>query len=178
MTTPFIGMIVAFAGNFAPRGWALCNGQTLQIAQSQALFAVIGTTYGGDGVRTFQLPNLQGRRIVHAGSTPGLSPYTIGQVGGAESVTLTSQQMPMHNHTVTAQGAGGTATSPSGAYPAQDGSGKPAIPIYASGSPSPAVTMATGMIGQAGGSQPAPVLDPYLCVNYIIALEGTFPSRN
>ena len=178
MSTPFIGQITAFAGNFAPRGWALCNGQTLSIQQNAALFSILGTTYGGNGTTTFQLPNLQGRVIIHPGSSPGLSTYVLGEVGGSENVTLLQNQMPIHTHTVTAQGAGGNAVSPANAFPAQDGSGKPAIPIYATGNPTPNVTMAPNVIGTAGGSVPVEVLNPYLCINFIIALEGTFPSRN
>jgi len=156
----------------------LCNGQTLAIQQYTALFSIIGTYYGGNGTTTFQLPNLQGRAIKGPGSAPGLSTYVIGEVGGLESVTLQQTQMPIHTHAVNAQSAGGNAVSPANAVPAQDGSGKTAIPMYTTGAVSAPVTMAPTMIGTAGSSLPTPVLDPYLCVTYIIAIEGTFPSRN
>jgi microcystin-dependent protein len=180
MDTPFLGSIVMFAGNFAPRGWALCNGQLLSIAQNTALFSILGTTYGGNGTTTFALPDLRGRAPVHPGQGPGLSPYSLGEQIGSETVTLLSNNMPAHNHVVNAS----TATSPNrgGTNPAGNllavtaNAGSYSVDIYASGNPG--TTMNPMMIGPAGGSQPFSILQPILCVNFIIALQGIFPSRN
>jgi len=173
MDEPFIGTIVMFAGNFAPRGWALCNGQLLSIAQNTALFSILGTTYGGDGVSNFALPDLRGRVPIHPGQGPGLSPYVEGQRGGAESATLTSNQLPAHSHPVncsnTTASRGGT--TPVGNVLAVTNSAE----IY---SATPNAQMSPQMIGNTGGNQPVAVVQPYLSVNFIIALQGIFPSRN
>jgi microcystin-dependent protein len=172
---PFLGEIKMFGGNFAPRGWALCNGQLMSIAQNTALFSILGTQFGGDGIQTFALPDLRGRIPVGSGSGPGLSPYTIGQLGGSEQVTLTTGQMPAHSHLVNADGAAGGKNLPTGNYP---GSVSPSATekIYSAGPPS--ATMNPGMIASAGNNLPVPVLQPYECVTFIIALQGVFPSRN
>jgi microcystin-dependent protein len=169
---PFIGQIIMFAGNFAPRGWALCDGQLLPIAQNTALFSILGTTYGGDGRTTFGLPDLRGRVPVHPGQGSGLSPYTLGQTAGSETVTLIETQMPMHTHVF----APGCSTDPpSSGNPAN---GVPAAQdVQAFGNPANA-SMLPGNSSVAGGSQPHENLQPLLCVNFIIALEGIFPSRN
>ncbi|MCX4248096.1 phage tail protein [Paraliomyxa miuraensis] len=168
---PFIGQIIMFAGNFAPRGWALCDGQLLPISQNQALFSILGTTYGGDGRTTFALPDLRGRASLHAGSGPGLTPRSLGQKSGEETVTLTVNQMPSHGHVVNAADTMANVRSPSNAVLAQEATG-----AYQNGRTD--VTMNPAMIGNSGGSQPHDNMQPYLVVNYIIALEGIFPSRN
>lgn len=179
MSEPFIGEIIMFGGNFAPRGWALCNGQLLSIAQNTALFSILGTTYGGDGQTTFALPNLQGRVAIHPGQGPGLSPYVLGQIGGTENVTLTTNQMPLHTHTATVNAAEAPQTvtdNPKGGVPAGSTGG----PQVYGAAPDGATTMNAGMVtnAPAGGSQPFSIIQPYLCVNFIIALQGIFPSRN
>lgn len=166
----FIGEIRAFGFTFAPRGWATCDGQLLAINQNQALFSLLGTTYGGDGVTTFALPDLRGRVSVHMGQGPGRSPYVAGQVGGAEAVTLTASQMPAHGHPVAASSAA-TDKNPSGNVPAYTGSA-------ASYGATLDLTMNQAMVGTAGGSQPHPNLQPYLTINWCIALMGEYPSRN
>jgi microcystin-dependent protein len=171
VSEPFVGEIRMFGFNFAPQGWAMCNGQTLPISQNQALFSLLGTTYGGNGQTTFQLPDLRGRLANHAGQGTGLSPYVLGQNGGTENVTLVQGQMPTHAHSVLANGSPATATRPGGAVLART-----TADIYAAAPDG--TTMNAGMIGTAGGSQPHPNLQPYLTVNFCIALQGIFPSRN
>jgi len=179
MAEPFLGEIRMFAGNFAPRGWALCNGQILPISQNTALFSLLGTTYGGDGIRTFALPNLQSRLPMHWGQGPGLSQRAIGEIAGTETVTLINSQMPIHNHAAIASNTAGDQLSPSGnvwAEPADtQGNTSNAFAALSAGN---AVTLAPQAIGNSGGSQPVPIMPPFLCVTYIIALEGIFPSRN
>lgn len=175
----FIGQITLFGGNFAPRGWALCNGQMLAISTNQALFAILGTIYGGNGTTNFALPNLQGRVPVHAGSGAGLSVYTLGQAGGSEEVTLNTTQMPMHNHMLTGSASNGDSDAPANAYFAQtydQNAGTNSLTYTAS--PSSQATMNPGVVTNAGGSQPHANLQPYLALNYIICLEGVFPARN
>ena len=171
MSQPYIGEIRLFGGNFAPRGYAFCNGQLLPIAQYDALFALIGTTYGGDGQTTFALPNLQGRLPVHFGSGAGLSPYTLGQAGGAETVTLVTTQLPQHGHPPLAQSNPGGG-SPSGGVWAAAGTA-----IYDTSGTPPDAPMRTDLVGTFGGSQPHDNIQPFLCINFIIALEGVFPSQ-
>lgn len=173
MSDQYLGEVRMFAGNFAPYGWALCNGQLLSIAQNTALFSLIGTYYGGDGVTTFALPNLQSRVAIHQGQGVGLSPYVVGQVGGNENITLTSQQMPQHNHTMaTFNGPGGT-IHPANAILASTTSDKP----YTTGA-SDGSTLNASAISFAGSSQPHSNIQPYLCITFIIALQGIYPSRN
>lgn len=172
---PFIGMIVGFGGNFAPRGWALCDGQLLAIASNSALFSILGTTYGGDGRTTFGLPDLRGRAVVHAGHGPGLSSVRLGEKGGAETVTLTVQQLPSHNHTATLHGetATPTASNPQDKMLAL-------AEIYADVIATDDRTFAPQSIQvqNTGGNQPVPIRSPYQAVNVIIALQGLFPSRS
>ena len=163
MATPFIGEVKMVSFNFAPKGWAFCNGQLLAISQNQALFSILGTTYGGNGVTTFALPNLQGAVPLHFSSS-----YSLGQVGGSENVTLNSNQAG-HTHLVKATATATTNTA-AGNFPAASASN-----IY--GSPAD-TTMNPGIVSQAGGSQPHTNLQPYLVVNFVIALVGVFPSRN
>lgn len=169
MSEPFIGQIMMFGGNFAPRGWALCNGQLLSIAQNTALFSILGTTFGGNGQTTFGLPNLQGRVPLHPGDGPGLSPRVLGEMGGEEAVTLLQTQLPPHSHTASATGGDATTSKPDGAVPASGGA-------YAAASDGS--TMSPSFIGGGGSSQPHDNMQPYQAVNFIIALEGIFPSRN
>lgn len=173
MAEPFIGSIVLFCGNFAPRGWATCDGQLLSIAQNTALFSILGTTFGGDGRTTFALPDLRGRVPLHPGSGPGLSTYILGESTGTESVTLLVSQMPAHNHTVAAPCSDGAPSTPSpvGAVAANQDQ----TPFYAA---SGTAAMAPATSSVAGGSQPHENRQPLLAINFIIALEGIFPSRN
>ncbi len=177
MSTPFIGEIRIFPYNFAVNGWAECNGQLISIAQNSTLFALIGTTYGGDGVNTYGLPDLRGRAALHQGQGPGLSPYTIGQSGGVDSVTLTTGQMGVHNHLAGADANAGNQRGPfdpltnaanvwAGSNHNQYSNAAPTIPL------SPAA------VGPAGGNQPHNNVAPQLVLNFQIALFGVFPSRN
>ena len=174
---PFIGQILMFAGNFAPRGWALCDGQLLPIAQNQALFSILGTTYGGDGRTTFALPDLRGRVAVHPGTGPGLSAYRLGQEGGTEAVTLTVNEMPAHNHAPKLRGvqARANANSPADAALATVRRRRDGYRAEA-----PDVDMIAGSVTEddEGGNAPHDNLQPHQCVNFIIALQGVFPSRN
>lgn len=161
-----------FGGNFAPRGWAFCNGQILPIAQNTALFSLLGTTYGGNGQTTFALPDLQGRYAMHWGNGPGLTPRTIGEAAGTESVTLVAPQLPAHNHTLSAS-AEGTADQ---GRPGKNTLATTSTPIYTAAAPD--TPMNASSIGSAGGSQPHDNMAPFQCVSFIIALEGIYPSRN
>lgn len=175
MSDPFVGEIRMFGGNFAPSGWSFCNGSVLPIAEYEALFTLIGTTYGGDGMETFALPDLRGRVPVHAGTGPGLSPYALGEQVGVESVTLTVAQTPAHSHPLSASSKPGTGTSPAGALPAATSSGA----LYTSGQPSSGVAMAADSLAASeGGNQPHTNVMPFQCVSFIIALEGIYPSQN
>ena len=173
MANQFIGEIRMTGFNFAPVGWALCNGQLLAISQYSALFSLLGTYYGGNGTQTFALPNLQGRVPIHVGSN-GSSTYVQGQVGGYENVYLTQSQMPLHTHLVNAVAGGGNSASPAGALPAIESTG---TSLNYSTAAAGAV-MGGGMLSAAGGNTPIQVVQPYLVVNFIIALTGIFPSRN
>jgi microcystin-dependent protein len=188
-----IGEIRMFAGNFAPRSWAFCNGQLLSIAQNTALFSILGVTYGGNGQTTFALPNFNGRTAVGTGTVQGQPTVDLGQTAGNNSVTLTVANLPAHNHPATATVTGtvnpkafadtATGDDPSNSFPAiSSGSEK----IYTSSTQTPDATMGASPIaataqvtvGNTGGSQPVNVANPYLGMNYIICLEGIFPSRN
>lgn len=172
MADPFVGEIRMAGFNFAPRGWGFCNGALVSIAQNEVLFVLIGTTYGGDGQTTFALPNLAGRLPLNQGQGPGLSPRTIGDMGGAEQVTLNSQQIPSHTHALAAASAGTRTSSAAGNLL---GSGE--ADIYSRGSGQP-VALSPNQLSAAGGSQPHTNLQPALAVNFFIAFEGIFPSRN
>jgi microcystin-dependent protein len=171
MSEPYLGMIIIVPYNFAPRGWAFCSGQILPIAQNTALFSLLGTTFGGNGQTTFALPDLRGRFPNSSGQGPGLSSYDLGQVGGVESETMTVNQMPIHNHQVFCNSEDSTTANPSTAVP-----GNATSNMYAAASSG--ALMAPTMISNTGGSQPFGILSPYLTLNYCIALEGIFPSRN
>ena len=171
---PILGCIFLFAGNFAPRGYALCQGQILSIAQNTALFSILGTTYGGNGQTTFALPDLRGRAPIGAGQGPGLPNYTLGEVTGSNSVTLTINQLPAHNHLINASQAADT-TNPTNAFFGNDSRGTP-VNIY--NSTSDGSVMNQAVVGPAGANQPISIQNPILTLNYIIATQGIFPSRN
>lgn len=177
MATPYIGQISMFGGNFAPVNYAFCNGQLMQISQNTALFSLIGTIYGGNGLTTFALPNLQGRVPVHQGQGPGLSAYSIGQSAGQETVTLLTTQMPVHSHASTpgpgASDAPATATDPAGRVFAVPTDGSNAYGSAANGSMG-----GGGSLSISGASAPHSNMQPFLCISFIIALEGIYPSRN
>lgn len=172
MSQPFVGEIRMFAGNFAPAGWAFCDGSLLSIAQNEVLFVLIGTTYGGDGQTTFALPDLRGRVPLHMGQGPGLSPRVQGQQGGAEQVTLTPGQMPAHNHVLQATTAAATASaSVAGSLTAKAAS----TSFY--GSTPGGAPLAPQALRSSGGQQPHNNMAPYLGLNFIISLFGIFPSQ-
>ena len=177
MAEPFLGEIRIMSFNFAPKGWTLCNGQTLPINQNQALFSLLGTNFGGNGINNFQLPNLQGDVVVGAGSGAGLSPYNVGQTGGQAAHTLTLTEIPQHTHTVNGASAVGASTAPSaGSAFSSDGAAHPTKTYSSTAAAGPA--MAPTLIQNGGSSQPHTNLMPYLTVNFCIALQGIFPSRN
>ncbi|MBT8216356.1 MAG: tail fiber protein [Acidimicrobiia bacterium] len=174
MSEPFVGEIRMFAGNFAPRGWAFCDGQLLAVSQNDALFSLLGTIYGGDGRTTFGLPDLRGRVPIHAGTGPGLSPRRLGAKAGEESVTLTINQMPSHTHQLRASNAQASSTDPTGRS-----TGKADKFTYGpAASFPPPVDMNSAAITNTGGGQRHTNLMPALCVNFIIALFGIYPSRH
>jgi microcystin-dependent protein len=191
MAEPFLGMIALFPYNFAPRGWAFCQGQILSIAQNTALFSLLGTTFGGDGVQTFALPDLRGRAPISEGQGPGLSSYVLGQEGGVESVTLVSSQMPAHTHVISlsnvtavthVKNGAGNSRTPVANVPALEAAGVTAL--YSNSTPD--ATMADGTVTLSGTPQasvvgsnvPVNIRTPFLVMNYCIATEGIFPSRN
>lgn len=177
MPDPFLGEIRMFAGNFAPRNWALCDGQLLPIAQNTALFSLLGTEFGGDGRTTFGLPDLRGRSPVHVGTGPGLSPVGLGDSGGAEEQTLTENQLPAHNHPLNGLTTDADQTAPTGGVPAVPSDTAPTtLQVYGSGTPD--TTLASDAVGDTGAGQPVDVRSPYQAVHFIIALQGQFPSRS
>lgn len=177
MAEPFIGEICCFGFNFAPRDWAQCNGQTMSIAQNNALFAIIGTIYGGDGITTFLLPNLQGRIPMHWGTGPGGFNTAIGEVQGATTVTLTTAQLPQHNHTINAatvqNTAQRTANPTQNSYLSQAKGG-----VIYQANPTVDTAFSPRAISPYGGSQPHENMQPYLTLNFCISLFGVFPTRN
>ena len=174
--TPFLGGIFMFAGNFAPRGYALCQGQLMSISQNTALFSILGTTYGGDGIQTFALPDLRGRGPVGAGNGPGLSPVVIGELAGTQNATILTSNLPAHSHVLNASTSAGDQPLPTGNVLAsvQDSQGGQSTAYTAA----PNTTMAPNSIGLTGNGLPISIQSPYLCVNFIIATQGVFPSRN
>lgn len=179
MAEPFIGEIRVFAGNFAPKGWAFCNGQLLPIQQYAALFTVLGITYGGDGRTNFALPNLMDAAPIHQGAGSGLTPRTLGEALGAAGVTLNIQSMPAHAHLAQASTGQGTTNNPSGNVfsetPSSGGHGGQ-VPMYSPTSAS-LKNMNAQALSSSGGDQPHNNMQPYLSINFIIALQGIFPSR-
>jgi microcystin-dependent protein len=166
---PFIGDIRMFGGNFAPASYAMCNGQLLAIVQNEALFALLGTTYGGDGVSTFQLPDLRGRVPIHSGNV-----FVQGEVGGSEAVTVLTNQLPAHNHTAACTNGNANQAGPSGNIWATEPNGVTAFYTEAV----PDKVMNGNLVGLTGGTQPHSNMQPFLVINFIIALFGVFPSRN
>ena len=172
MSNPFMSEIRIFSFNFAPKGWAMCNGQFLPINQNQALFSLLGTTYGGNGQTTFALPDLRGRTPFHIGGG-----FTQGQAAGTEAVTISQSTLPAHTHALTGNNAvvgaanNSTAATPTGNFFANQGKN-----VFATGQPNAA--MAPGTVSNVGGSQPHENRQPYLVLNFIVALQGMFPSRN
>ncbi|MDQ5770067.1 phage tail protein [Thiothrix subterranea] len=174
---PYIGEIMLFAGNFAPRGWAFCNGQVLPISQNTALFSLLGTTYGGDGKTTFALPDLRGRVPVHAGQGSGLSSYEIGQRGGAEITTLSVNNLPSHSHALRVSGETPDTHSPANSYlPTGTSSTRGADERYATNLTT-GNTLGNASVSATGEGQPFGNVMPYLTINFCIALEGVFPPR-
>jgi microcystin-dependent protein len=171
MSDPYVGEIRMFGGNFAPVGWAFCNGATIPISENDTLFTLIGTTYGGDGQETFNLPDLQGRVPIHMG-TGGGGTYVIGEQLGVETVTLTMQQMPTHSHPMLGSNVQGSQQQPGNNTTAQSHTGT--VFIYIQEVPTDGMAAA---VGPVGGSQPHDNLMPYLCINFIISLYGIFPSQ-
>jgi microcystin-dependent protein len=179
----FIGTVFTFAFNFAPRGFATCQGQILSIAQNTALFSLLGTTYGGNGQSTFALPDLQGRVPNGQGQGPGLSPYSMGQLAGTETITLLQPNMPAHNHALMATAASADSATPvadhilGGANGEDANLGSVTVKVYAPAAGSNPIALSPISIGIAGASMPIPILSPYLTLNYSICMEGIFPSR-
>ncbi|HXZ29372.1 MAG TPA: tail fiber protein [Terriglobales bacterium] len=169
MSQPYVGEIRMFAGNFAPAGWAFCQGQLLPISENETLFNLIGTTYGGDGQETFALPNLQSRVPIHAGTQAGI-PYVLAQAAGEESVTLTTSQIPGHTHAPQAFSGTGGQNSPANGVWASSGSKS----LYSTAAPNTA--MAANVLASSGGSQPHDNMLPFLVINFILSLFGVFPS--
>jgi microcystin-dependent protein len=173
VSEPFLGEIRMFAGNFAPRGWALCDGQLLAVSQNDALFSLLGTIYGGDGRTTFGLPDLRGRFPIHAGQGAGLSDRRLGSAGGSETVVVTTGQLPAHTHAMGASSLTGTSSSPAAAVPA-------AVALDAHYADPPTVAgneLNATAVDLTGGGQGHPNIQPFQCVNFIIALVGIYPSR-
>ncbi len=180
MANPFIGQITLFPYNFAPLGWAFCAGQLLPISQNTALFSLLGVQFGGNGTSNFALPDLRGRAPIGQGQAPGLQSYSMGDVQGAETVTLTTATTPAHSHAFGAFAAAATTNAPNGALPAEGQSGGrgggPVNTYTTAGSP---VSLAAGQVAAAtGGGAPHTNLQPYLTANWCIALQGVFPARN
>lgn len=173
-TDPYLGQIMCGAFNFPPRGWARLDGQILSIAQNTALFALLGTNFGGNGQTTFALPDMRGRVLIHDGTGPGLTPHTIGEASGAEEVTLTTAQLPAHSHLVTPLGSTADATqqSPADGVPPT----KARTTLYAPGPGS--VAMYPIVTSPSGQNAPVPIVQPYLTINCFIAVQGVFPPRN
>ena len=172
MAQPYVGEMRMFAGNFAPAGWMFCAGQLLPISENETLFNLIGTTYGGDGQTTFALPNIQGRTMIHQGQGTGLTSRNMGETGGAETVTLTTSQIPSHNHQIAAHTGAERSASPVNSIP---GIAPATAPVYTSSASN--ASLGAGALGASGGSQPHNNLQPYLAVKCCISLFGIFPSQ-
>ena len=170
MGTPYVGEIRMFAGNFAPVGWALCQGQLLAISENETLFNLIGTTYGGDGQNTFALPNLASRVPIHAGTNAGQT-FVIGEAAGAETITLTTSQIPAHSHVPLCNAGAGNQGDPTNGIWAQQTTNVPYI------NAAPTLNMAANAVGSSGGSQPHDNMVPFLVINFIISLFGIFPTQ-
>jgi microcystin-dependent protein len=169
---PYIGQVCLFGFNYAPRGWAFCNGQLMSIGQNSALFSLLGTTFGGDGISTFALPDLRGRVAINQGDQPGLSKYAMGQTGGSETVTLNVTQMPQHVHAGQLHASNGAANQEE----AQNHL-LAETAVYTDAAANQVMNASAVTVGPTGGNQPHPNLQPYLTLNYCIALEGVYPPR-
>jgi microcystin-dependent protein len=180
MSNPFVAEIRIFPFNFAPKGWAFCDGQILPISQNTALFSLLGTTYGGDGKSNFALPDLQGNAPMHPGQGPGLSLHDLGETGGSDTVTLLESEIPAHNHVLQANSANATTNAPggnnfaAGQWVQQPNTGN--VNIY-SASGTPATQLSANALTLAGGGQPHNNMQPYLTLNFCIALQGVYPPR-
>lgn len=173
MADPFVAEIRIFPFNFAPTGWAFCDGQILPLSQNTALFSLLGTTYGGNGKSTFGLPNMQGNAPMHPGQGPGLSLHDLGETGGSAEVTLLESETPLHSHTLQAQNAPADAPSPTGSSFARVIGATP----YQSPAGAPLVGMSNSALTPSGGNLPHNNMMPYLTLNFCIALQGVFPPR-
>ncbi len=171
MGQSYVGEMRIFAGNFAPVDWMFCEGQLVSITDYDALFSLIGTTYGGDGVKTFALPDMRGRISLHIGQSPGLPNYVMGQKGGVETVTLTVATMPSHTHPYNASTNAGTGPTPVGAVAASSNT----VKIYKAAAP--ATPMDANSLAATGGNQPHDNVQPYICINYIISMVGIYPTK-
>jgi microcystin-dependent protein len=170
---PFVAEIRIYPFNFAPKGWAFCDGQLLPLSQNTALFSLLGTTYGGDGKSNFALPNMQGNAPMHPGQGPGLSLHDLGETGGSQTVTLLESEIPSHSHALTASARDGGVRSPGGQLIAK-GVG---VNMYAPAASAPLVQFNPNVVAPAGGDQPHNNMMPYLTLNFCIALQGVFPQR-
>jgi microcystin-dependent protein len=173
MAQPYIGEIRIFAGTFPPSGWFLCDGQLVPISENDALFQLLGTTYGGDGEETFAMPNLQSRVPIHQGTLSGGGSYTLGETGGVESVTLATNQIPVHSHPMLCSGDTGSSLTPDNNVL---GAGT-SVTIYRPQA-NPGIAMAAAAVQPQGGSQPHDNMQPFICMNYIISQFGIFPTPN
>ena len=178
MSQPFVGQITIFAGNFAPRNYAFCDGGLISISQNTALFSILGTTYGGDGRTTFALPNLQARAPLHPGRGPGLSPYRLGQSGGTAQQVLSEAELPAHTHEWDGIAGGANQTSPANNSLAEPVVGRTGEGAKYYGPAANLVALSPESMDATGGGQPHESEQPYLALNYIIALVGIYPSRN
>lgn len=177
MSNPYVGEIRMFGGSFAPAGWMFCSGQLIPISENETLFNLIGTTYGGDGQETFALPNLASRVPVHAGTLAGGSTRQLGEAGGAETVTLNTSQIPIHNHTLNATGSGQVVAPTGSTIMATAASAQPGVMPYFTGATDNTL-LKPDTLQNAGGNQPHENMQPFLVVSYIISLFGVFPSQN
>ncbi len=175
MASPFVAEIRIFPFNFPPKGWAFCDGQILPLSQNTALFSLLGTTYGGDGKSNFALPNLQGLSPMHPGQGPGLSLHDLGETGGSDTVTLLESEIPAHSHSVNASSSGGSSNDPTNNVWAATLIGRQGQNSYSN---TGGTTMSGTAIGPAGGDQPHNNLQPYLTLNFCIALQGVYPPRS
>jgi microcystin-dependent protein len=177
MNSPYIGQIFMYGYDWAPKNYALCANAQLSIAQNTALFSILGTTYGGNGVSTFALPDLRGRTYVGWGQGPGLSDYVLGELTGTQAVTLLQSNLPQHNHLMNVNNAAATVADPTSAVLSQ-GPVVSAATVATFSTSGPNAVMNAGAIATAGGNQPVSVLQPYLAINFSICLYGLFPTRN